>query len=252
MKVRIKFRKYGPIRFIGHLDVMRYFQKAMRRASIDIAYTTGFSPHQIMSFAAPLGVGLESNGEYMDIECNSVTTSRDMIERLNRVGAPGIEVTSVKLLPEHAGNAMASVAAAKYIVRFREGREPMGFAVVEDFAQKLDAFLAKEHVMITKETKTGVKEADIRPGIYEMKLVPATIADETQASKQFPAVEMLVDASSAGNIKPGKIMEALLADHGQTLAENALLITREDVYTNVGTQDSPNLVPLNAMGSDIL
>ena len=50
MRIRIKFRKYGVMRFIGHLDIMRYFQKAMRRANIDIAYSEGFSPHQIMSF----------------------------------------------------------------------------------------------------------------------------------------------------------------------------------------------------------
>lgn len=83
MKVRVKFRKYGPVRFIGHLDVMRFFQKAIRRADLDIAYTAGYSPHQIMSFASPLGVGLESNGEYMDIELNTVSTSQDMIDRLN-------------------------------------------------------------------------------------------------------------------------------------------------------------------------
>ena len=52
MRIRIKFRKYGVMRFIGHLDIMRYFQKAMRRANIDIAYSEGFSPHQIMSFAS--------------------------------------------------------------------------------------------------------------------------------------------------------------------------------------------------------
>ena len=68
MKLRIKFSKHGVLKFIGHLDVMRYFQKAIRRAGIDICYSSGFSPHQVMSFAAPLGVGLESNGEYMDIE----------------------------------------------------------------------------------------------------------------------------------------------------------------------------------------
>ena len=59
MKARIKFRKYGAIRFIGHLDVMRYFQKVMRRADIPIAFTGGYSPHMIMSFASPLGIGLE-------------------------------------------------------------------------------------------------------------------------------------------------------------------------------------------------
>ncbi len=238
MKIRIKFRKYGPIRYIGHLDVMRYFQKAIRRAGIDIAYTLGFSPHQIMSFAAPLGVGLESNGEYMDIECNSVTTSRDMIERLNRVGAPGIEVISVKMLPEQAGNAMASVAAAGYTVRFREGREP--FTLTDaSITRKLEKFLASEQILVTKETKTGVKEVDIRPGIYEMTF-------------EQSAFRMLVDASSAGNIKPGKVIEAFLAMYGETLLENALQITREDVYTNVGTAESPCFVPLDAIGEDIL
>ena len=54
MKIRIKFRKWGVMKFIGHLDMMRYFQKAVRRAKIDIRYSEGYSPHQIMSFAAPL------------------------------------------------------------------------------------------------------------------------------------------------------------------------------------------------------
>ena len=63
IKIRIKFRKYGVMRFIGHLDIMRYFQKAIRRANIPIAFSGGFSPHMIMSFAAPLGVGVTSAGE---------------------------------------------------------------------------------------------------------------------------------------------------------------------------------------------
>lgn len=50
MKIRIKFRKYGVMKFVGHLDIMRYFQKAVRRANIDICYSEGFSPHQIMIF----------------------------------------------------------------------------------------------------------------------------------------------------------------------------------------------------------
>ena len=55
MKIRVKFKKWGCMKFIGHLDMMRYFQKAVRRADIDIRYSEGYSAHQIMSFAAPLG-----------------------------------------------------------------------------------------------------------------------------------------------------------------------------------------------------
>ena len=85
MKIRIKFRKYGTMKFIGHLDVMRYFQKAIRRAEVNIRYSEGFSPHQIMSFAAPLGVGITSKGEYVDIEVLDTENSKKMVDRLNAV-----------------------------------------------------------------------------------------------------------------------------------------------------------------------
>lgn len=232
MKLRIKFKKYGPVRFIGHLDVMRFFQKAIRRAGIDIAYSTGFSPHQIMSFAAPLGVGLTSNGEYMDIEVNSIISCQDVLERLNTASVPGLDVVSVKILPDTAGNAMASVAAASYTISFREGREPKA-----DIPVLLPAFLAKEEIVISKETKKGTREVDIRGGIYEL----------TYAEGQF---FMLVDASSAGNIKPIQVISALLAEAGETLQENALLVTREEVYTNLGTEDARKLVSLEEIGHE--
>ena len=72
MKVRFKFAKYGPIRFVGHLDLMRYFEKVTRRANIDVAMTEGFSPHQILSFANPLSLGITSDAEYVDFELKSL------------------------------------------------------------------------------------------------------------------------------------------------------------------------------------
>lgn len=233
MKLRVKFRKFGSVRFIGHLDVMRYFQKAIRRAGIEIAYTGGFSPHQIMSFAAPLGVGLESNGEYMDIEVNQVTNSYDIIKRLNQVGVQGIEVVSVKLLPDNAENAMASVAAAEYTVSFRKGQEP-----AFDYQNLILPFLSQEHILIQKKTKKGFREVDLRPGIY-------------QFTCEKEVFHMLLDASSAGNIKPSTVIRAYLEYAGETFRENTLLITREDTFTNLGSQDIPELVPLDSIGTII-
>ena len=94
MKARIKFRKYGVMRFIGHLDVMRFFQKSMRRAGIPIAFTGGYSPHMIMSFAQPLGVGVTSNGEYLDIELKEEIDPQEAVRRLNEVMVEGIEVVN--------------------------------------------------------------------------------------------------------------------------------------------------------------
>lgn len=243
MKLRIKFKKYGPIRYIGHLDVMRFFQKAIRRAGIDVTYTTGFSPHQVMSFAAPLGVGLVSNGEYMDIQVNSLPSPRDglnscqvLVKHLNAASVKGLDVVSARVLPDTAENAMASVAAASYTVRFREGREPKlicgdasagsNSSAVDDnhINESLKTFLAKEEILITKETKKGTRQVNLRPGIYELIW-------------RDNAFFMLVDASSAGNIKPIQIITALLEDNGETLKENALLITREDVFTKVHNPD---------------
>ena len=228
MRLRIKFKKYGPIRFIGHLDVMRFFQKAIRRAGIDVAYSNGFSPHQLMAFAAPLGVGLASNGEYMDIEINSMVSCQDIRERLNHVSVPGIEVLSVKQLPDSAENAMAGGAAAAYTVRFREGKNPKA-----DISALLPDFLSREQIPITKKTKKGTREVDLKEGIYRL-------------SYEDGVFFMIVDASSGGNIKPVQIMEALLLQAGETLQENALAVTREEVYTQKKGEN--RLIPLDEIG----
>lgn len=234
MKVRVKFSKNGAIRFIGHLDVMRYFQKMLRRAEIDVSYTTGFSPHQIMSFAAPLGVGLTSDGEYMDIECDSVTTSQDMMARMNAASVPGIRILGVKELPENSENAMASVAAAAYLITFREGKEPSF-----DYMNSMESFLAQSEIMITKETKKNTLEVNIRPGIYDMHA-------------QDDGIFLFVDASSSGNIKPLHVVEAYCKANQCELTENAIHVHRIDTFTNVGTDEEPNLISMGEVGSDIM
>lgn len=215
MKLRIKFSKKGPLRFIGHLDIMRYFQKAIRRSDIDIAYSTGFSPHQIMSFAAPLGVGVESEGEYFDIEANSVTTAEDMIARLNAEMAEGMVITGMRILPDDAKNAMASVKAASYRLNWKDGYTPD-----YDVSEAVDLFLAKGEVLYTKKTAKSVIERNLKEAIYELK----AIDDRT--------IYMLVDASSAGNVKPGAVLECLAGFYGKEYDSNAVQVTREDTYTD--------------------
>ena len=95
-KLRVKFTKHGPIKFVGHLDVMRYFQKAIRRAEIDIKYSEGFSPHQLLSFAQPLSVGVTSDGEYLDMTVNSMVSVTDVMDRLNAVMNEGIKIIAVE------------------------------------------------------------------------------------------------------------------------------------------------------------
>jgi len=232
MKVRLKFSKHGPVKYIGHLDILRYFQKCMRRAGVDIAYSGGYSPHQIMSFAQPLGVGMESDGEYVDIELNSHNGSEDLINRLNSVMVPGMKIENAVQLPDGVKNAMASIAAASYEVVYKDGRD---FPV--KVINKSEEFLRKKSIIITKETKKNTLEVDLKPHIYEAKL----------SAHKFTC---LVDASSAGNIKSTQILEALYAYADEPYKQLDLLVTRIDTFTNVGTEKKPRLLPLDGVGED--
>lgn len=232
MNIRMKFKKHGCMKFIGHLDIMRYFQKAIRRAEIDIAYSEGFSPHMIMSFAAPLGVGLTSEGEYVDLQVHSCESSKAAIKALNSVMVEGMEVVSFKLLPETVKNAMASVAAADYFVNFREGYAP------ENWKEKFESFLQKEEMLIVKKTKRSEAEVDLKPMLYK-----AEIRDE--------GIFMQTACGSVNNLKPELVMEAFAKDAGIELAPFALEVCRLEVYADLGDETAKKLVPLEELGEDI-
>lgn len=233
MNIRIKFRKYGVLKFIGHLDVMRYFQKVMRRAEIDICFSEGFSPHMIMSFASPLGVGLTSEGEYVDIAVKESPSSKEAVERLNAVMVEGIDVVSWRMLPEPSKNAMSIVAAADYEVRFREGYEPEG-----DWQSRFKEFLALPEIRILKETKKGHQELDIRPWIYQCEVKDGVI-------------RMQASAGSVHNLKPEVLMKAFGDWAGFEIPAFALLIHRVELYADQGSEGNRKLISLEDLGEEI-
>ena len=161
MKIRVKFKKWGCMKFIGHLDMMRYFQKAVRRADIDIRYSEGYSAHQIMSFAAPLGVGITSDGEYFDIDVNTTESTEKSIQALNAQMVDGVEVTGYVLLPDDAKKAMSLVAAADYVLSFKEGYESP--YTIEEWKEAIDKhFFNAPSFVVMKKTKKSEREVDIK------------------------------------------------------------------------------------------
>lgn len=234
MKVRIKFAKQGTMKFIGHLDIMRYFQNAIKRAHIDAAYSEGFSPHMIMSFAAPLGVGVTSTGEYFDLEIKTPLSSREAVKRLNQVMVEGMEILSFRKIPDGKANAaMALVAAADYEVKFREGMEP-----AVDWQEKVTAFLEQPEIMIVKKTKKNEKEVDLKPFLYDMQV-------------QGNGIFLNLAAGSVKNTKPELVMEAFYKFCGKDFDAFSLLIHRLEVYADTGTEGNRNLVSLEDLGEDI-
>ncbi|MCD7818683.1 MAG: TIGR03936 family radical SAM-associated protein [Lachnospiraceae bacterium] len=234
MKVRVKFSKKGNMKFIGHLDVMRYFQKAIRRAGIDVAYTEGFNPHMIMSFASPLGIGLTSDAEYMDLELRTSISSKEAIQALNQVGAEGISVTGFVQIPEgKAAKAMTLVAAADYTIRFRSGYEPQ-----TNWEKMLPDFFAQESIPVLKKTKRSEKETDIRPMIYDWSVDSGTVF-------------LKLAAGSVENLKPDLVMNTFMNSIGFEASPFAFEINRCEIYANIGTDGCRKLVSLYDLGVEL-
>jgi radical SAM-linked protein len=226
------------MKFIGHLDMMRYFQKAIRRADIDICYSNGFSPHQIMSFAAPLGVGITSDGEYFDIEVNTTDTSQNCMKRLNEVMVDGVEVTGYVKLPDDAKTAMAIVAAADYRLSAKEGYSlPLSSG---EWADKIrENFTDADSFVIVKQTKKSEREVDLKPLVYAFE------AEEGVNGAEF---FLRVSTGSIDNIKPELVLSSLFEKCGLEYDENAIQIHRMEVYAR---NEAGKLISLLDMGETI-
>lgn len=223
MKARIKFSKTGSMKYVGHLDIMRYFQKAIRRSGLPIRYSEGFNPHQIMSFAAPLGVGITSEGEYLDIELKDAVPGREALSRLQATMVEGMEIKQFKYLPEKTPNAMSSLAAASYILSYKHP-EQFSYSLSELLDAKKRFFDDADEIRIVKKTKKGERELDLKPLVFSFSIV------EKQGDIRF---ELLVSTGSVDNIKPELVLYHFFAYLGQTVDEQSFFIHRVDMLTKI-------------------
>lgn len=232
MKLRLRFGKNGIVKFIGHLDIMRYFQKAFRRANVDIRYSQGFHPHPYLSFASPLGLGLESCGEYLDMEVNSYDDLEAMKKAVNAQMTEGITVYSIHHLPDDAKTSMSIIAAADYRIDFRERMKPCD---KDTLKSAILHFLASPEIRVVKKTKKSEREIDIRPLIYEMY-----VTDQG-------SIWMQLAAGSVTNLKPELVMQTLCEQEGLLCDSYGWMITRCDMYADAGNeQEGRHLVSLDA------
>jgi len=229
LKVRVKFTKTGPLKYIGHLDIMRFFQKLNRRADIPMAYSEGFSPHQILSFSPPLSLGAESLGEYADMEITKPVNSIAAINALNEHTVDGIKIESFKMLPEKALNAMSCVTAARYRCSLKET------CVIDfDINTEILELMKEDEILVVKKTKKNESVVNIKPLIYECFL-------------NDNKIEFLLSAGSVDNLKPELIYKVIFDKHNVTLPERPLDLLRVDMYT--GTHE--NLISLDDIGMNI-
>ena len=229
MKARLKFSKVGSMRFIGHLDVMRYFQKAFRRAEIEVSYSKGFSPHQLMSFASPLGIGLSSDAEYLDVTLEKSDSPEKMTERINAVMNDEITVKDFTILDDDAKPSMAMLSACDYMICIKPDKDnPLIYHIETEIAAFCD------------DTKNEYGRLEIDTSFYK------------------PVIYCQLTAGSVVNIKPELVLEAVMQMNGFEYNPLDYQIHRLEMYADetakkgevhlLGSEIPCKLVPLSEFG----
>ena len=237
MKIRVRFSKTGNMKYVGHLDTMRYFQKAVKRAGLDIAYTEGFSPHPVMSFALPLGVGVTSEGEYMDIRVNSSRSSAESVAALNSVMTEGFGVSDYVRLPDDSKKGMTLVFAADYTISINEDG---AFTPEKDIWEGIEASFWKGSDIIEalKKGKHGETLMDIKPLIHFIK------SEYNLENPRDSKIYMRLAAGSRNNLKPDLVLEEGLKFFGKAFEITDFNIHRTELLNE-------DLVPLKDLGEVI-
>ncbi len=158
-KLRLRFEKTGRAIYISHLDLMHTMQRAFSRAGYALRYSEGFNPHPQISIALPLSVGAASRCEIMDFKLKEDPDLKELPERLTAVLPEGIRVLEA-YEPER------KVALLKWLAV--EGVLEYDARDAREMAEALTAFYSADSVVITRKTKRGMGETDIRPGIREI------------------------------------------------------------------------------------
>lgn len=235
MRVRVKYSKQALMRFIGHLDMMRYFQKACRRAGIDVVYTEGLSPHMSMSFALPLGVGMTSDSEYVDVDLVESMSGQEIVNRLNRSVPEGIHFIDAREIPAgKAHKGMNLAARADFTLRMKQ--DPSGNAWDASWKEAFLRWLDQPEIMVMKKGKKTLKEINIRPLVYEVRF------DE-------PDLLLGLSAGLDRNIRPELVMQAFAEQTGRAYAPFLFSINRDEVYADCGENGKHAFVALIDLGT---
>ena len=188
-KLRLRFRKVGRAVYISHLDLMQTMQRAFFRAGYPLRYSEGYNPHPLLSIALPLSVGTASECELMDFRLKEDVDLTELPERLTKALPECIEILEAYEPTRKAAELKWLHVHGVFEYDTRNAAEMSG---------SLRDFYEREAVVITKKTKRGVGETDIRPAIREISFAAdgADVRIEALISAQEPTLnpELLAEA----------------------------------------------------------
>ena len=207
-RVRIKFAKLENLRFIGHLDLQRLFERALNRTGLPLRYTQGFSPKIRINIASALPLGFISSAEVFDFWLNAPVDLQEIREKLQAALPKDLQILDIQEIPNQAPSLQASVYLSEYSITL-----PDTYAQ-SDIKAKLSHLLASETIPVERRSKT----VDIRPMIKEWALF----------SKDGSTVlHLQMDSSATSNGRPDELLKLLDIDPADVIIERTKLIFEE-------------------------
>lgn len=209
------------LKYIGHLDLLRLFQRTINKAEIDIKYSQGFNPHPKISIASPLSLGIESMEEYMDIELNTEIPVEEFIDRMNQVLPKGIEILRGRYIDTKKPVA-AMIAWAFYEISFKI--EAM--TDKEKIKSKIDDYINRDEIIILKKKRKKRRkietEVDIKSLIGRVSLKSI---DEDRV-----ILEALLKTGGDGNLKPIELVKSIKVEEEIDIDLESVNIKRIHLY----------------------
>lgn len=205
--------------FISHLDLQRLFQRAFRRAKITLSYSEGFNPHPKMSYGNALALGVESQGEYVDIEIEDDIDVEEFLTRINEQLPEGIEFIKAEEIDPKTPSLSSVIEFGEYLFTI-DLEESLSKEFIKSNMLK---FMSNEHIMVSKKNKKGkIVEVDIRPMIKTFDLV---VLDDNRAT-----FEAIIATGSKSNLNTNIFVPLLLEILGIEIDPKEVEIIRRDLY----------------------
>ncbi|WP_374456376.1 TIGR03936 family radical SAM-associated protein [Nocardioides sp.] len=206
-RLRVRYAKRGRLRFTSHRDFSRAFERAVFRARVPMAYSSGFNPHPRISYAGAAPTGSASEAEYLELALAEVVVPADVHAMLDEALPPGLDVLEVV---ESPGGSLADLLeASRWRLDLDADREATTAAV--------ERFLAADEALVERMTKKGMREFDARGAVVSLEVLPADDSGRTSLD--------VVLRHGTPAVRPDDVLRGLEAVAGLAAGE-APLMTR--------------------------
>ncbi len=217
-RLRIRFNRSEELKFISHLDIIRLWERALRRAHIALTYSEGFSPHPRISLAAPLSVGITSDVELMDVVLVGQVSPHWFMASVNQQLPPGMQALEAYLIAPGIPSLQSQVRFARYEVEIETDKD------AEDIEAAISDLMSLEHLPWYHMRDTGRRNYDLRALIDDIRLVGR---DDSCCT-----IGMMLRCDNSGSGRPEQVAAAL-SFTGQPLSirrTELVLSTRKRPY----------------------